>query len=214
MRGVRAAAALPDLPPPEAPPDEVRRIADEVVADPVFDRPGPGLVARARQELGELVQDALDALLEGGGSAGGWAVVVVLVAVVALLAVRFARGVQRDPGSVADAGDGAGRPVTDWSREAARLEAQGEWRAALRSRYRGMVAALAASGVVDDVPGRTAGEHRAQVARTAPQAAAEFDSATALFEGAWYGGRPVGATEAGHLAALAERVVATAGGRS
>lgn len=214
MRGVRAPAARPDLAPPEAPPDEVRRIADEVLADPVFDRPGPGLVARARQEVGELLQDALDALVDGSGSAGGWAVVAVLVAVAVLLAGRFARGVQRDPGSAVGAVGGDGRPVTDWSREAARLEAQGEWRAALRSRYRGLVAALAASGVVDDVPGRTAGEHRAQVARTAPQAAAEFDSATALFEDAWYGGRPVGAAEASRLATLAERVVATAGGRS
>src|SRR4029450_4451834 len=60
-------------------------------------------------------------------------------------------------------------------------------RAALRSRYRALAPDLASRGLVEEVPGRTAGEYRRQVGRALPEAATDFAGATELFEVAWYG---------------------------
>jgi hypothetical protein len=52
---------------------------------------------------------------------------------------------------------------------------------------------LAARGLVEEVPGRTAGEYRREVGRAVPAAAADFAGATELFEVAWYGRSDTGA---------------------
>jgi hypothetical protein len=66
----------------------------------------------------------------------------------------------------------------------------------LRCRYRALVADLATRGVLEEKPGRTAGEYRAELRGTVPAASQSFAGATALFERAWYGGRPAGADDA------------------
>ena len=65
--------------------------------------------------------------------------------------------------------------------------------------------------MVDEVPGRTSGEYRAEVAGSVPVAATDFSGATELFELAWYGNRPTGADEAGRFRALAEGVLTGVG---
>lgn len=209
-----AAAAAGELPDASTSAEEARQVADEVLADAVFDRPQPGLLAQARDWFFERLGEAVDGLLgTAGGGLIGWVVVAALVGVAVLLAVRFTRGVQTDPGAAAVSGDGPRRPATDWLAEAARLEAAGDRRAGLRCRYRALVAALAARGVLDEVPGRTAGEHRAAVARSVPGIAPDFAGATDLFEGVWYGGQPVGADETGRFEDLSGRVLAGTGRR-
>jgi hypothetical protein len=197
---------------PEVDPDDVRRLADEVLADPAFDRPAPGLLVSARDwaldRLGDAVGELLDA---AGGGPLGWIVVAAFSVAAVGLAVRFGVGLQRDPTAVVVPA-GPRRAATDWEADAARLEAAGEWRGALRCRYRALVAALAARGLVDEVPGRTAGEYRAAVASAVPEVAAPFAGATALFEDAWYGHRGVGPVDARRLADLSARVLAGAGG--
>jgi hypothetical protein len=69
------------------------------------------------------------------------------------------------------------------------------------------VADLAARGLVEEVPGRTAGEYRRQVDAVVPEVAPAFDGATSLFEGAWYGGRSTGAEEAARFRELEARVL-------
>jgi hypothetical protein len=104
-----------------------------------------------------------------------------------------------------------GRPPTDWQAEALAHESAGEWREALRCRYRAMVAALAARGLIDEVPGRTSGEYRAVVTRSVPGAAPDFSGATELFERAWYGGKPTGPEDSARFRELSERVLVGAG---
>lgn len=211
---VAALAAAGDLPEPERSAEEVRRVADEVLADAVFDRPPPGLLARARDWFFERIGDAVESVLGSAGSGLlGWAVVAMLVLGAVLIVVRFTRGIQRDPGTAVGTPSGPRRPPTDWLADATRFEAAGDWRAGLRCRHRALVASLAASGLVDEVPGRTAGEYRVDVARSVPAVAPDFDGATALFEVAWYGGRAVGAAEAGRFEDLSRRVLAGTGRR-
>jgi hypothetical protein len=99
------------------------------------------------------------------------------------------------------------RPAADWRAEAEAHERAGAWRPAVRCRYRALVAELAARGLVDEVPGRTAGEYRHQVRRNLPDAAADFAGATELFELAWYGRAEPGAPEASRVRELSGRVL-------
>src|SRR5919197_1551513 len=69
------------------------------------------------------------------------------------------------------------------------------------------VAALVGRGLVEEVPGRTAGEYRGEVRRNAPGAAEAFSGATDPFERAWYGRAPTGADDASHFRDLAGRVL-------
>lgn len=186
-------------------------MADEVLADPIFDRAEPGILARARDWVFERIADVLEVLFAGSGGGVLGYVLAGLVAVAAVvLVVRFTRALRSDQAAPATVG-AIGRPATDWLAEAARHEAVGEWPAALRCRYRALVASLAERDLLAEVPGRTAGEYRRAVARSSPAMAPAFDGATSLFERAWYGGADVGVDDARHLEALTAEVMAGAG---
>jgi hypothetical protein len=198
----------PRLPIPDHSAREARRAMRDVLARDEFREPPTPLLERARDALFDFLGRLLARVLEGAtGSPVGWAVVAVVVTVLVVLAVRFARSVTRDPEREAVGVASARRSPRDWRAEADALEARGEWRAALRCRYRARVAELAARGLVDEIPGRTAGEYRAEVATNVPLAADDFSGATSLFEGAWYGGVPTGVDEAGRFRVLEARVL-------
>ena len=69
------------------------------------------------------------------------------------------------------------------------------------------MAELAGNGVLDDLPGKTTGEERADIARAAPTVSGAFSEATTLFDDVWYGDAPVGRDEAARLDALASSVL-------
>ena len=102
---------------------------------------------------------------------------------------------------------GRGRSADDWRSEAAKHEAAGRWRDALRCRYRALVAELAGNGLLDDVPGKTTGEERADIARAVPEASPPFSEATALFDDVWYGDAPTGPSENERLRSLSDAVL-------
>ena len=193
------------LPPPAASGSSIRGAARQILSRPEFQRPPKPWPQRVLDWVGRLFNRVAD--VSGPGSIVGVIVVVVVLALVVLLLVRFGRTVQRDPSSgVRIAGD-VGRPAVDWRGEAAAHEAAGRWRDALRCRYRALVADLAARGLVDEIPGRTSGEYRAEVE------SAEFGEATDLFERAWYGAADAGPNESERFAGLADRVLAEVGSR-
>lgn len=65
----------------------------------------------------------------------------------------------------------------------------------MRCRYRALVGDLIAAGLLEDVPGRTTGEYRRDVAVRAPDRSSAYDEATELFELAWYADRATGPDE-------------------
>jgi hypothetical protein len=200
-----------DLPAPTRDPAQARRVVREVLARREFRPPDRPLFNRAMDWLLELVGRALAAL--GNSPAGG--IVGLLLLALALLGVglvvaRFSRGMTRSPELAAALPAAARRPPAEWLAEAEAHEAAGEWRQAVRCRYRAVVAELAARGLLEEVPGRTAGEYRGEVGRGLPAAAADFAGVTELFEGAWYGRRATGAEQAAHLRDLSRRVLAEA----
>jgi hypothetical protein len=201
----RELLAGPASPPRD--PDSVRRAAHAILAQPQFRTTPPSLIDRARHWLGQQVSKLLDQTLSGHLSLIGAAVLVLVVGLLVWLIVRLVRNLRADPAARGPAVASTRRPPADWLAEAAACEARGDWRGALRARYRALVAELSRRGLVDEIPGRTTGEYRAEVAANLPGAAAEFGTATDLFEGAVYGDRPAGPDETGEIRELAARVL-------
>lgn len=102
------------------------------------------------------------------------------------------------------------REPTNWRSEADQHRLAGRYRDALRCRYRALVGDLARRGLIDEIPGRTTGEERAQVRRVTPAASTPFDSAADLFDGAWYGHFDVDAADDDRFQTLERDVLATA----
>ncbi|HUP85139.1 MAG TPA: DUF4129 domain-containing protein [Acidimicrobiales bacterium] len=201
------------LPPPTPTGEEIRRGAEEILRRPEFQEPARSLYQRALDKLGELLGDVISAIVDGtSGAVAAW---VLLAVVVGVLGYLVSRGVQADrrrrvPGDGAvvayHADEELGRTFAEWDAEAIRLEASGNWRDAIRCRYRALVVALAGAGVVDEVPGRTAGEYRALVGAARPAVGEPFAGATELFEHAWYGNEATGPDEASAFRGLSEQV--------
>jgi hypothetical protein len=189
-------------------PQQVREVVREVLSRPEFRPPQRSLTERLFDSVLELIGRLLAAL--GGSGAGGIVGLILLALVlvgVGVLAARFSRGLTPSPEVAAAVPGGRRRSAAEWRAEAEAHERAGAWREAVRSRYRALVADLAARGLVEEVPGRTAGEYRRQVGRALPEAATDFAGATELFEVAWYGRSGTGAGDAAHLRDLADRVL-------
>jgi hypothetical protein len=189
-------------------PQQVREVVREVLSRPEFRPPQRSLTERLFDWVLELIGRLLAAL--GGSGAGGIVGLILLALVlvgVGVLAARFSRGLTPSPEVAAAVPGGRRRSAAEWRAEAEAHERAGAWREAVRSRYRALVADLAARGLVEEVPGRTAGEYRRQVGRALPEAATDFAGATELFEVAWYGRSSTGARDAAHLRDLADRVL-------
>jgi hypothetical protein len=206
--GRAAARQQVDLPVPEHDPGEVRDATRRVLRLPEFQPAQRSGVQIAWDWLMEQLGILLGLLASGGaGSIVGLVVVLLIMAAVFLLIVRFSRGITRDPAMAAALPAVPRRSGAEWRAEAEAQERAGEWRQAVRSRYRALVADLATRGLVDEIPGRTAGEYRGEVRRNVPTAAAEFADATELFELAWYARWPTGPDDAARLRALSDQVL-------
>jgi hypothetical protein len=189
-------------------PQEVREVVREVLARPEFRPPERSLMERVLDWVLEAIGRLLAAL--GGSGAGGIVGLILLALVlvgVGILAARFSRGLTPSPEVAAAVVGGRRRSAAEWRAEAEAQERAGAWRDAVRSRYRALVADLAARGLVEEVPGRTAGEYRREVGRALPAATGDFAGATELFEVAWYGRADTGPGEAAHLRDLSDRVL-------
>lgn len=204
---VMAGVAL-DLPVPSRDPSEVHRAVDEVLSRPEFRPAARPLLDRilswALTRLGELLA-SLTATT--AGSVIGVALFVAILVVLALLATRFARTMSRSPEVEAAIVSLPRRSAAEWRAEAEAHELAGEWRQAVRCRYRALVAELSSRGIVEEVPGRTSGEYRGEVDRNLPGAAEAFASATEVFDRAWYGRRPTAEGEVERFRVLSGRVL-------
>lgn len=200
-----------ELPEPATSPAEVREAADDVLSGREFQRAEPNLIDRALDWISEQIGRLLQRVTTGdGASLLGWAVMLAAIVAIVVLLVRFGRTVQRDPGNDAEVRVDRRRTAAQWEDEAEQHEAGGEWKLALRCRFRALIATLVERGHVDDVPGRTTGEYRAEVRAGLPDVADAFAGATYLFEDAWYGDEPTGEAENARFRAFAADVLAHA----
>ncbi len=198
----------------EETPDVLRNRADEILSDPRYAGDEPGLVDRALDWIGDMIGDLLQAVV-GGTSFGGVIVgVLILTAMVGLVVFFIVRYLPR----LRPAGPEKVRAVVhtakkhksrkEWLAEAAEAESNGQYREAVRARYWATVAGLIESEEVDDAPGSTVRELRAQfeaeAARTGP-----FANAGDAFSDVWYGGSDAGSGESAQQAQWDDLVVGT-----
>ncbi len=182
----------------------MRRVTAEVLGRPEFADARPAWWERLLGLLAEGFARVIE--LVGGGNRGSIVGTVVLVGVCAVLgfaAVRFIRKVGRDARSVPRSVARERRSPAQWWDDAGAAERQGRFREALRCGYRGLLAELAAAGLVEEVAGRTTGEYAAEVAEHVPSAGSAFAGATRRFEAVWYGQARAGAED---VAAFARQV--------
>lgn len=205
------AAAPEQLPPPERSGGEIGEHIDEILSRPEFQDPPKTLYERIVEYVNDLIGDALGAMLGGGrGTVVGLVLLALLVAGLIAIWIRFVPTVSRDPATRGRAATlDEGRPARDWVAEADEAAAAERWRDAVRCQYRALVARLAERGVIDEVPGRTAGEYRHELHRALPAAAGDFGQATELFEEAWYGDQPATTRELDTFVELSRRVDAS-----
>lgn len=148
----------------------------------------------------------------GIGSVLAWLLIVVaalaIIAVIVYVVRRRVARVPDDDGPETEIEIEHRRSARAWASDADRLEAEGDWKGALRARYRHLVRTLVDRGQLPDVPGRTTGELREDLALTTPDATEAFDTASLLFELAWYAHVPTGPDEAARFADAAEEVLA------
>jgi hypothetical protein len=208
--GVPTPSSRSDLQLPQNDAEEVRSTAREVLARPEFRPPSRTLLERARDWLVDQVEGMVDAIVQGErAGALAWAVLVAGVVALLFLVLRFARGVTPDAVRGASSALDRRRPPEDWRAEAEANAAAGRWRDAVRCRYRALVAELGARGLVEEVPGRTSGEYRAEIAVNAPGVSPDFSEASELFETAWYGRTPTRGDDDRRIRALTDRVLST-----
>jgi hypothetical protein len=195
---------------PAPTPAEAREATRQILSRSEFQPEPKSLYQRALDTVYGWLADLVEAVVGSGrGSLLAWAIVMATLAAIVYLVVRGLQSGRRqraDREAVVVDLDGR-RPAVEWEAEAASQEAAGNWREGLRCRYRALIAVLARRGVVEEIPGRTAGEYRTTVRQTLPAGAPAFNDATDLFERAWYGGRSTGPDESAAFRSLAEQVV-------
>lgn len=194
-------------------PAEIRERMREIFERQEFRRSKP-LLQRVLDWLGDRLNPGIGAPGGWGGSIGplvGW-VAMVLVAVGLAVLVYFvvrhrSPRVKKAKAKAPTVDIDESRSATEWASDADRLEAAGDWKEAIRCRYRELVTRLVDAGVARPIPGRTTGELRVDVAERAPAVSGEFSQATGLFELPWYADEPTGRSENEEFKALASRVL-------
>jgi hypothetical protein len=202
--------------PPVQDPDDVREAADEVLSRPEFGEAPTTLLQRIGDWIADLFGDPPSRTVETrAGSGGSGLLTLLLLLLLVVLLVLVVRALIRQPRlRRTDADPEPTIEVTEhhdaaaWSRAAVDHEAAGDWREALRCRFRALLEQLVERGVVDEVPGRTTGELRLEVADRAPAAAGDFAEVADLFDAAWYGEADTGPDDVRRLLDHADRVLA------
>lgn len=198
-------SAFADLPDPQPSAEASRQEADDILSGAEYQEPPASALGKVFEWFAEQL-----AKVQPGSAFGGigWVLLAVLVGVAVFMLSRLRRTsrVGRDDiGYEFDLEDR--RPPKEWLADAERFEGRGEWKQALRCRFRALLGDLILIGTVRDLPGRTTGEYRLEVRRHAPDGAASFSEASLLFEAAWYGDEPTGPEESGRFRALAGQVL-------
>lgn len=193
-------------PQPTLDADRVGRTVDDILRDPAFTASQETWLTRLRDDIRQWFLERLAAVFDSGaGTVLAWALVALAVVIGLLVVARLVRGVRR--GGASDDGPApvriTRRAASDWLADARAARAAGDRAEAVRCGYRAVVAGLAMEGAVEEVPGRTVGEYRAQVDRHRPERATDFGRASEVFERVWYARRPASDDDVAAVLAVA-----------
>lgn len=208
-----------------ADPEAINGAADDIVSQPQYQPAERGLLGRAADWVGdalEPVADLLNRFLEwlgswlgfgagiggAGGSGGfllGWIVLAVGAAALVWFLVRVMprrrlRSKKTDKPTIEHRQrDRFTRK--QWLERAEAAEAERNYTAAVRARYRALAAGLADHDELDPSEAATSGEHLRAFDATEPRRE-QFRSATDRYERAWFGNQPVDVTDSEELSQI------------
>jgi hypothetical protein len=180
-----------------------RELAERLYADA---QPSPvqRFLSWLFERLGELVPDDLD-----GGPVVD-ALVVGVVVLLVLLAVRVAgqavlRRRRRGEDAQVFAGD-VRHGADDHRARADAMAGEGRWPEAVAERFRAVVRGAEERVLVDEVPGRTAGEVAGELGRVLPDLAGDLAAGARVFDDVVYGSAPGTADDDARLRRLDDAV--------
>jgi hypothetical protein len=198
--------------------DDARRLAETELAKAKYGGT-PGWVDRGLDRIERIAEWFLDLLAKvatgpvaGGGINWGFLIAITLL-LVAVAVVVWRIGLPRwrrrsEPGAVET--DPALAP-TDYRARAEALASAGEWREALRDRFRAVVRELETTTIVDVRPARTALEAAADATPHLPELAGELFAGAEEFNAVVFGDRPADESGYRRMVALDDAVLAAAG---
>lgn len=190
----------------------VDRAIDSVLSRPAFSGARKSWLTRLRDEVQSWVVEQLAKLFgSDAGSIVAWGLVALVAVVALLLLIRLVRTVRRTSTTATD-GDitiHIERPPGAWLQMADEALRAGRAAEAVRCAYRAVVARLALGGAVEEVPGRTVGEYRAQVQQRRPDLLGPFGQASEVFERVWYAQRPAEQDDVRTVVGVAESLEGT-----
>lgn len=172
--------------------DSAHEAAQRELARPIYPR------SSLSDRIAEWVNDLLYRLVLNGSSVpGGWFTIVVLALLTlaaVVVAVRIARRTMGSRGGTQLFG-ARNLNAADHRARAEQAAAQDDWATAIRQRVRAIGRLLEENGVMNPVPGRTAGELAAYAGAVLPDLAADLAAAANAFNDVTYGQRPGAASD-------------------
>jgi hypothetical protein len=169
--------------------DAAHDAAQRELNKPIY--PKASLTDRFNEWIDELLYRLI---VKGSTVPGGWftiAILAIIVVVAVVVAVRIirrtmhtARGAQYQLFGTAELSAAEHRATAE------QCAARGDWAAAIRHRLRAVARHLEETGVLDPIPGRTAGELARDAGASIPALSSEFASAATAFNDVTYGERP------------------------
>jgi hypothetical protein len=188
-------------------PAEADGTLRDVLRDPAFTAAERSWLQQLREDIQRWFLERLaEVFSSDAGTVIAWVLVAVAVLIGVLVVWRATRGMQRGARSDDEPTTEvtATRPPSAWLDDARAAERAGNHAEAVRCGYRAVVALLARRGHLEEVPGRTVGEYRAQVAEAGPDRLSDFTRASDVFERVWYARRPATPDDVGVVVGVAD----------
>lgn len=176
--------------------DSARELAESELRKPVYDigeeNPVQRFVDWLLEKFGEAFEQAIR--ITPGGLPSLLLAVVVIVAIA--VAARMGLGPVGIRDALTDRRKGARSTTADEYRaEAERLAAAGQFKEAVRERFRAIIRELEQRAVLDQRPGRTAGEIAREGGTAVPAIRPDLHTVATTFDVVWYGRRVADASD-------------------
>lgn len=188
--------------------DEARELARRELADPRYDSEPP-LFQRIIEWLVEQISRLLDGAAGALTSPAGVVVLVVIIAVIAAIVLRYSPLARRAASRDVPLFDDGRRTARDFRDAAEAAAHERRWSIAVVERFRAIIATLEERGVIDQRPGRTADEAARDAGAALHDLSGELTAAARLFDAVHYGGHEAGPDDDRRMRELDDVVTGT-----
>ncbi len=171
--------------------DSAREEAERELSKPIYSVGEESLIEEAIQWVLERVTEVFNRTVSVTPGGLPSLLLIIIAIVVLIVLIRLGLGPARLRDALTDRRRGAkAMTANEYRAEADRLAAEGDYKEAVRARFRAVIRELEERGVLDPRPGRTAGEIAREGSAAVPAVAPDLRAAAGTFDQVWYGRRP------------------------